>query len=185
MRKFLHKNIKGSKVALLFVLANLVYALMLFKTIPDVMAFADGMKLPDMLPAGYDFAYISDLFEKLGDAGRNAYLFQQIPVDMVYPALFAISYCLLLAFFIKKLNGLNSPMVYACLLPIIAGVFDYMENIGIISMLTSYPDLSKDTVVATNIFTLVKSTSTSIYFVLLLIVMVMVGIKYIRNRGQA
>ena len=182
MKNLLIKNVKGPRVALLFILTNVLYAFMLLKTIPQVMGFSGGMKLLDMLPAGYDFAYVSDLFEKLGDAGRNAYLLRQIPADMVYPALFAISYSLLLAFFIKKLNNLNGPLVYACLLPIIAGLFDYMENIGIISMLVTYPNLSTGTVTATNIFTVIKSITTSIYFVLLLVVMVMVGIKFIRSK---
>ena len=74
--------------------------MMLTITIPMVMSFSDGMKLLDMMPAGYSAEYVNTLLNTLGEQGRNAYLFQQIPVDMVYPFLFAVSYCLLFAYFL-------------------------------------------------------------------------------------
>ena len=43
------------------------------------------------------------------------------------------------------------------------------ENIGIITMLLSFPEYSQNLVKASNIFTLVKSTSTSLYFIALFI----------------
>lgn len=55
LNKIIEKNISGKKVLGLFILTNLVYAYMLMVTIPKTMAFANGMKLLDMMPAGYDF----------------------------------------------------------------------------------------------------------------------------------
>ena len=68
---------------------------MLIITIPKTMAFSNGMKLLDMMPSGYDSEYITSLFEALGEDGRHAYLYSQLPVDMIYPLLFGISYCLI------------------------------------------------------------------------------------------
>ena len=48
------------------------------------MAFSGGMKLLDMMPLGYDMDYINTLFETLGEKGRDIYLYNQIPVDMIY-----------------------------------------------------------------------------------------------------
>jgi hypothetical protein len=59
-------------------------------TIPKTMAFANGMKLLDMMPAGYDFDYVIKLFNALGENGRKTYLTSLIPVDMIYPLLFAV-----------------------------------------------------------------------------------------------
>ncbi|MGK0376922.1 MAG: hypothetical protein ACJA1Z_000729 [Patiriisocius sp.] len=112
--QFLEKNVSGKKVLRLFILTNAVYAFMLIVTIPKTMEFSKGMRLLDMMPMGYDLNYVSELFKSLGEIGRETYLTNQIPVDMIYPLLFGLTYCLLLAYFLKKLNKLNSPFRYLC-----------------------------------------------------------------------
>lgn len=175
MKEIIRRNITGRKVLLFFILTNLVYAFMLIVSIPKVMIFSDGMKLLDMLPTGYNAGYVKLLFDTLGEKGRETYLFNQIPIDMVYPFLFGISYCLVLAFFLNKLRKLDSFLFYFCLLPIFAGFFDYFENIGIIRMLNNYPNNSTSLIETTNLFTILKSIFTSIYFVILIVVMITVG----------
>ena len=155
---------------------------MLMVTIPKTMEFSNGMKLLDMIPTGYDWNYVNELFNTLGENGRKTYLTNQIPVDMIYPLLFGLTYSLLLAYFLKKLNKLKSPFTYLCLLPIIAGITDYLENIGIITMLNDYPDLTETTVNATNTFSVIKSTSTSIFFISLIVILIILGIKFIKRQ---
>jgi len=188
MKRFIHfieKNISGKKVLGLFILTNLVYTFMLTVTIPKTMEFSNGMKLLDMMPTGYDLNYVRELFTSLGEKGRLTYLTNQIPVDMIYPLLFGLSYCLLLGYFLKKLNKLNSPYSYLCLLPIIAGIADYLENIGIISMLKNYPELKETIVYTTNIFSVIKSSSTSIFFIVLIVVLITLGIKVVNRKTNA
>lgn len=153
---------------------------MLFVTIPKTVAYSGGMKLLDMMPQGYDSEYVNELFNKLGEEGREAYLFNQIPVDMIYPFLFGISYSLLIAYFLNKLDKLNTSFFFLCLVPIIAGVADYLENIGIISMLNDYPDLSTTQISTTNLFTLIKSLSTTLFFLILIVIIIIVGIKRLK-----
>lgn len=182
LRKTINKHSTGKKVAWLFVITNLVYAFMLIVTIPKTMRFSNGMKLLDMMPLGYDSEYVNLLFEALGKDGRHAYLYNQLPVDMIYPFLFAVSYCLLTGFFLKKINKLNSSLFYLCFLPIIAGIADYIENFGIISMLRNYPHLSQDVAECTNVFSIIKSTATTAFFVALIIILIALGIKVIKRR---
>ena len=183
--KFLEKNTSGKKILGLFILTNVVYLFMLFVTIPKTMGFSHGMKLLDMLPTGYNQNYVNELFRTLGENGREIYLTNQIPVDMIYPLLFGITYTLLLAYFLKKLNKLKSPYTFLCLLPIIAGIADYLENIGIIMMLNSYPDLTETSVNATNTFSIIKSTSSTIFFIALIVILVVLGIKFVkRNKAN-
>ena len=146
------------------------------------MTFSNGMKLLDMMPTGYNSEYVYALFETLGVEGRSIYLYNQIPIDMIYPFLFGISYSLLIAYFLRKLNQLNTPFFYLCFLPIIAGIADYLENFGIIHMLNNYPDLSQIAIDSTNIFSIMKSTTTIIYFIALIITLVMFGIKIAKVR---
>ena len=179
LAKVIEKNISGKKVLVLFILTNVVYIFMLTITIPRTMYHSNGLKLLDMMPTGYDLKYVNGLFDSLGEIGRGTYLTNQIPIDMIYPLLFGISYSLLLAYFLKKLKKLNTPYIYLCLLPVIAGIADYFENFGIITMLKSYPDLTQSTVSITSLFSLIKSISTSIFFVTLIIILIALGIKAI------
>ncbi len=183
--KFIEKNISGKKVLGLFILTNVVYIFMLTVTIPKTMEFSNGMKLLDMMPTGYDLNYVSELFTSLGENGRLTYLTNQIPVDMIYPLLFGLSYCLLLGFFLKKLKKLNSPCVYLCVIPIIAGIADYLENIGIITMLKNYPELKETAVYTTNIFSVIKSISTSVFFIALIVILITFGIKVLNRKTSA
>ena len=185
MRKLMElikKKLIGKKIFLLFFLTNFVYALMLIITIPKVMTFSNGLKLLDMMPTGYNSDYINILFETLGEKGRYTYLYSQIPLDMIYPLLFGISYCLILAYFLNKLNKLKSSFFYLCLLPLIAGIFDYLENIGIITMLINYPNNSQVLMKLTNSFTIIKSMTTSVYFLSLLVILITVGIKTLNRK---
>lgn len=147
------------------------------------MSYAGGMKLLDMMPTGYNAGYVNSLLNALGSEGRNAYLFQQIPIDLIYPFLFGITYCLLYAFIIKKLNKLNSFLFYFCFIPILAGLFDYLENIGIITLLKGYPENITTMSRITSIFSVLKSTLSTIYFVSLIIVFLALLTNYIVSRN--
>jgi len=182
LTKFIERNISGKKVLGLFIVTNVVYIFMLTVTIPRTMNHSNGLKLLDMMPTGYDLNYVSELFKSLGEVGRGTYLTNQIPVDMIYPLLFGLSYCLLLAYFLKKLKKLNAPYIYLCLLPIIAGIADYMENFGIITMLKSYPDLTPGMVSTTSLFSVIKSISTTVFFITLIIMLILLGIRTISGK---
>ena len=182
LKEIVNNNLTGKKVLLLFVLTNIIYAIMLVVTIPKTMTFSKGMKLLDMMPTGYDSEYINSLFETLGENGREVYLYNQIPVDMIYPFLFGISYCLLFAYFLKKIDKLNSTFFYLSFLPIIAGIADYLENLGIINLLNNYPHQSEASMNATNIFSIIKSMTTTVFFVALIITLLILGFKTIKKK---
>ena len=182
MKDLIKRNINGKKILLLFILTNVIYAIMLSITIPKVMSFADGMKLLDMMPTGYNSEYVNSLLSALGATGRNAYLFNQLPVDMIYPFLFGITYCLLLAYIFNKLQKLDSFLFYLCFIPLFSGLFDYCENIGIITMLNNYPDNSNLLTQTTNVFSVLKSSFTTIYFIILTISLIVYGIKVIISK---
>lgn len=169
MRECIKRNINGKTVLSLFILCNIIYAIMLIVTIPEVMQYSGGMKIFDMMPTGYDVQYVNTLFNTLETTGRDSYLYHQLPLDFIYPALFGVSSCLVLAYFLNKLGKLDSWLFYLCLLPLFSGLFDYFENIGIICMLKNYPNISELQVKITSIFTVLKSALTSLYFIILII----------------
>lgn len=175
MREGIYRNMEGKKVLFLFVVTNLVYVFMLTVTIPKVMLHAGGLKIFDMMPMGYDQQYALTLLEKLGAEGRRVYLYNQIPVDLIYPFLFGITYCLLLAYLLNKLNRLKAEGFYLCVLPLFAGLFDYLENFSIINMLVSYPQLSDKAIHTATFFTVFKSLFSTISFAVLIVMLVFYG----------
>jgi hypothetical protein len=172
MRTLISRNLKGSVIIPIFLSAGIVYAIMLMITIPKVMGFSDGMKILDLMPTGYNAAYVNALMNALGENGRHAYLFIQIPFDMVYPLLFGISLCLIFAFFLKRLGKSEGSLFYICFLPLLSALFDYAENIGIITILNSYPGNSNLLSQITNLFSVLKSSTTTVNFIILIVLFI-------------
>ena len=184
MRNRLRRHLKGKKVLVIFLLTNLVYLFMVFITIPRVMTYSNGMDLFDMMPFGYSVDYANTLLGSLGPDGRDAYLFSQLPLDMVYPLLFGLTYSLLIAYYFHKLKWFDKPIFYLSLLPILAGGFDYLENIGIITMLTGYPDVSSFIIKLTNLVTISKSILSTISFILLITLLVVFVFRSAKSRQR-
>jgi hypothetical protein len=148
---------------------------MLIVTIPQIMKYSGGLKILDMMPTGYDVQYVKTLFNTLGQAGRNSYMYHQLPLDLIYPLLFGISSCLVLAYFLNKLGKIESQLFYLCLIPLLSALFDYCENIGIINMLKDYPNITVFQAQMTSVFTILKSVFTSIYFIILIIILLVLA----------
>ena len=162
-------NAASGRNVLIFLVPSLaVYSVMLFYTIPGVQSYAPEMKVFDLLPGGYSYDYAMKLLSSLGDEGRKEYLYTQLLLDFIYPALFAISSCLLLAWLFSKRNDKGSSIFYFCFVPVIAGIFDYLENMQIVLMILNYPDVSKLQVVLSSVSTVAKSGLTTVFFLLLI-----------------
>ncbi len=124
---------------------------------------------------GYSYIEAKNLFHNLDTKGRQAYLYQQIPLDLIFPILFAISFICI--YFLKKLNLLETQFIYIVLLPIISALFDYTENICIICILEIYPILSKNLIELSSFFTIIKD----IYYTISFITLIFVVVKYLIN----
>lgn len=184
IKKIIERNLSGKKVLIFFLLSMTFYLTMLLVTIPRLMSMSGGMKILDMMPTGYDAEYVNDLFLKLGESGRQAYMYNQIPLDLVYPALYGIGFCLVLAWFLKRMGKLRGNLFYFCLLPVFAGVFDYCENFGIIAMLQAWPEIPESLVSITNLFSILKSGLTSVYFIVLIVVIITFGFKLMTKKNR-
>lgn len=141
-----------------------VYAFMLLVTIPEVMQHSNGMKILDLMPGGYSAEYVRKLFDTLGESGRDAYLFRQLPVDFAYPGLFMATFCLTIRKIYSRLPKFSR---YAALLSISAllgGAFDYLENVGVVAMLLRYPNDLSAIAPVSSAFSVAKSVFSSFAF---------------------
>ncbi|WP_375748087.1 hypothetical protein [Vibrio sp. HN007] len=164
----LQRASSGKAVLVLFFLTNLVYGVILGYSIPLVLSFAPQSVLFDMSPAGYSYTEAIELLQTLGLEGRRAYLTVQLPIDLVYPLMFAISYSLLITWVLKQFLPKQSKWFLVAFIPMLAGLFDYFENAVVASMLHVFPDVSEMLVASASSFTIVKSGLTTIFFVFLL-----------------
>ena len=168
MYSLLNKYSTGKIVIIFFVITQVIGGTLLFGTIPDLKNYSDGFEIFDLLLTGYSQEYAKELLDALGTNGRQIYLYRQIPVDMVYPFMFAISYSLLLTYFFKRTFQANNKINHLSILPVFAGMFDYLENICIAMMLYIYPSFSYTVAKVSSMFTILKSVFTTFVFILLI-----------------
>ena len=183
MKNLLSANIKSRNILLLFLATMTIYVIMLVITIPKLMMFSEGKEILDMMPAGYNKAYVTELMTRLSVDGRFYYLTRQLPLDFIYPGLFAYTYALIFIFFLRKIGKHGTSWKFIAYLPVLAGLADYFENICIISILKSFPNVSPILVQFSSTASVVKASSTTIYFISLTILLIAFGIYRIRDRG--
>lgn len=184
MRNLFSGPIKGRGILFLFIITTTVYLIMLLVTIPKLMTFSNGEPIMDMMPGGYAAPYVADLLQSLGDEGRSYYLTKQLPLDFAYPGLFAITYSLIFIYFLRQINRHDTWWRLIALLPVIAGLADYLENISIISMINQFPNVSTTLVKFSSMVSIVKASATTIYFLFLVVLLVTVAIIKARHRPQ-
>lgn len=159
----------GKLVLVSFVLTNLIYAVILGYSIPLVLSFSPESVLFDMSPMGYSYAEATEFLQSLGLGGRDSYLTVQLPIDLVYPLMFAVSYALMITWILKQFLPKQSRLFFVAFIPIVVGLFDYLENVSIALMLTRFPSIPEALVTSASSFTITKSVLTTLFFVVLAI----------------
>lgn len=165
---FAHTNTAwwaGRRLTGVLLAAGVVYAVMLTVTLPELTARSGGLPMFDLSPLGYDAAYAHTVLERLGSEGRQFYLFRQLPLDVAYPALLALSLAGLWRFLLRW-SGLETPGrgALAWCAVAVAGL-DYAENAAVAAMLLSFPDESAALVGLASAATVAKSMTATVCFV--------------------
>lgn len=141
-------------------LAASVYLAMISVTLAH-LEFVSGQTPFDMRPFGYAPADAAELLGGLGKDGRKYYLTRQIPLDTLYPALLALTLSSTICWFGRRMP--NSGLVrLGVTLAVGSALFDYLENLGIIAMIWSWPDVSGPLVSAASFATFAKSVMTTL-----------------------
>jgi hypothetical protein len=115
-------------------------------SVPYMKGLASGMPLLDMRP-GYTPGDVYELFDVLGQAGRNAYLRLFWTIDLFLPALFGLSLA----------SAIRLGSFYAWRsLPLLGTACDYAENITITLLLRRYPMHEPAFARLASVFTIMK-----------------------------
>lgn len=150
------------------VIAASIYLLMITVTLAYIEAVS-GQAPFDMRPSGYGPTQAAALLEALGVEGRDYYLSRQIALDTVYPAMLAFTMIATLSWLGQRMP--NSRLVrLGIALSAASALFDYVENLCIVAMIWRWPEVSVSLVRAASFATIVKSVSTTLAVVLVLLV---------------
>ena len=149
-------------------IAASIYFLMMSVTLAHVEAVSGQVPF-DMRPSGYGPAEAAALIEALGVEGRDYYLTRQIALDTFYPAMLAVTMICAICWLGQRVP--NRRLVrLGIAFSVASALFDYVENLGIIVMISSWPEVSVPLVYATSSATVLKSVTTTLAVLLVLIV---------------
>lgn len=156
----------------LFLLAHSVLLIMMLYTFPRIND-KFGTQAFDLKTFGYSFSEATMMLKNLDQSTINFYLFPQIfLLDILYPILLAL---FLSAVIIRLTNSIqyNSKNIFSNLfiLPFIAMLFDYFENILISIMITNPTNASFTLIKTASIITQLKSVFTTLSWIVIVILL--------------
>lgn len=115
---------------------------------------------------------VDKAFNDMEEDGRKINLFITGLIDMIYPIIYGTLFFLLLIKLTSSFS--NGKIKLICFFPLLAVLFDYLENFGILKMLNEFPEITKTQVI-------LNSTLTSSKWIFILITIVSILILIIYN----
>ncbi len=92
---------------------------------------------------GYTPQELYGIFDAMTSNGRPLYAFMEGTVDMVFPIVYGALFFFLLIYTLTRKARLKSILSYLICLPLLAIGFDYVENINLIQLANSFPEMSE------------------------------------------
>lgn len=161
--------------------SNAVFATIILWSLPQLSQIANGLTMFDTRPSGYSLSEAQFIIDGLGKVGIEFYLGTQLWLDTFYPALFAISFGLLIAKFLQAYKLPNWVKLGLLIAPVLTAVFDYSENYYITLMLQSDLPLTAQLVSTASFTTLLKAGASTITQVTSLILFILFLIQKFRK----
>jgi hypothetical protein len=151
----------GWLVAALLVASGLLWAVMFFGPLAQLSHLAGGAAPFDVRPFGYGYDEARVFLSAIGEQGRHYYGYRELPLDMTYPPLYAVSRGLALWWLTKPGRVRAAPLrrrwrAALVAIPVIMASLDVIENGCIARMLSTWPELSPGLVQVASLVTRAK-----------------------------
>jgi len=178
LNSFLLKTSSVKKICISFIASHFVLLLMMVYTFPVINNQIET-KAFDLQTFGYQVSEVALIVNNLNDQTTSLYLFPQLTLlDLFYPFLLALFLSSLLFRLIKITQSKSKITSLFLIIPFLAMMFDYSENICIILIITKSIEISKTIVVLSSTFTILKGVLTSVAW----IAIIGYGIKWFRMK---
>ena len=124
--------------------------------IGGLMKDGTGLQEPIDLQFFSTPAKLFSLIESYGEYGRPFYRNVELTVDIIYPIIYTLAFGLLLSWLFQRGFQPDSKMQKWNVMPVGIWLFDLLENLGIVTMLSMWPSQPAALAWLTTIFTMIK-----------------------------
>ncbi|AEI49830.1 hypothetical protein Runsl_3466 [Runella slithyformis DSM 19594] len=94
------------------------------------------------------------MVEQYGPAARDYYATVEMTIDVIYPLVYTCLFAVILSLLYYRKS--YRPFALVNVFPLVTLLFDYLENITIVTLLKSYPDMSMTVATFCEIFKMLK-----------------------------
>jgi hypothetical protein len=129
----------------------------------------------------YTPAQVYELVPAYGEQGRQLYALTELTADLVYPIIYNSLLSLLMAIIFRGAFSSGSKLHKLPLLPLASWLADYLENVGITTILSSYPQELDAVAWVTSFFSTVKWTVCGASAAMIVIGLVVLLVKKIKT----
>lgn len=110
-----------------------------------------------------------------GDSAREYYANTEMTTDVLYPIVYTLLFCIILTLLFR--NKTYKPFSFINLLPFAAMIFDFLENITIVTLLKTFPNSSETVAFFCELFKMAKWLSFGLIILLVLYGLLKLGLK--------
>jgi hypothetical protein len=166
LSQFLERIANGKLLILLFLIYAIFPAYFLKNAEEKINQLA-GKKIGVIdLTLGFNPQKTLQMVADYGDEARAYYAQTEMTMDVIYPIIYALLFGIILTILYR--NKAYKPFSWINLLPFVALIFDYLENICIVSLLQNHPSQSLNVATFCEVFKMLKWVSFGISVVLIL-----------------
>lgn len=137
---------------------------------------ADGSEPIDLLFAPRPEKLFA-LVDSYGAEGRNLYALFELTADLIYPIIYATFLAITLTLLARRLYGAQSRATIINIVPFGIVIADYLENMGIVMLLMTYPEKISWAAWATSFFNAAKWSLVGGTFALIVIGLVLLPFR--------
>ena len=170
LSNWLVKNTRGWLVLVLLALDVLFMGVLLPGAQTTLESASNGTG-PIDLQFFYTPEKVYGMIDSYGAEARAAYRVTELTTDIIYPIVYTLAYSMLITWLFQRGFAKDSFMQKLNVMPFGAWLFDLLENIGIVTMLSIFPSQPAALAWITTVFTSVKW-----FFAFASIALVLVGV---------
>jgi hypothetical protein len=132
----------------------------------------------------YSAGDLYQMAEAYGEEGREAYVRARFTFDVIWPLVYTLFLSTAISWLFSKAFAPNSRWQLGNLAPVLAALFDYLENVSTSLVMSRYPDQTAVVDMLAPVFTLAKWVVLSGSFVLLFAGVVAAVWQWSRKRSR-
>ena len=170
------RRVASGPVTLVAALFFVAFSIVLFNLgpVPAVVEAADAPLLDTRFGWGQDDA--RGFLSALGGEGRRLYALTLL-IDTLYALTFAVAGTLVLAWISGRMVAPTNQLRLVMLLPVLAGVLDLVENMGILGLLALFPSVPSGLGAALGLVTATKLILVNLFTVLTILGLAVVAVS--------